>query len=120
MARLGQVDPMGEAMANALLSTPAGQTMLLQIEEKAKAGVAEAASQNALNLMLFAVAGGAIGGTLFKGAWGTVAAVALAAWAGQRILENYSTPAQTHVQRAAIKGLAGLLHDAHGPVITIR
>jgi len=91
----------GAALAtsfNAFLTTPTGQSMLRQIEEKAKAGVTDAAAANALNLMLFALAGGAIGGTVFKGPWGTVAAAALAFWAGNRILANIKAPPQQPVQ----------------------
>lgn len=78
---------------NAFLTTPTGQNMLRQIEEKAKAGVTDAAAANALNLMLFALAGGAIGGTLFKGPVGTLAAAVLAFWAGNRILASVKAPA---------------------------
>ena len=91
----------GAALAssfNAFLTTPTGQAMLRQIEEKAKAGVTDAAASNALNLMLFALAGGAIGGTLFKGPMGTLAAAALAFWAGNRILANIKNPPQQGVQ----------------------
>ena len=87
----------GAAMAasfNAFLTTPTGQNMLRQIEEKAKSGVTDAASANALNLMLFALAGGAIGGTLFKGPVGTLAAAVLAFWAGNRILASVKSPPQ--------------------------
>lgn len=83
---------------NAFLTTPTGQAMLRQIEEKAKAGVTDAAASNALNLMLFALAGGAIGGTLFKGPAGTLAAALLAFWAGNRILANVRQPQQQPVQ----------------------
>ena len=83
---------------NAFLTTPTGQAMLAQIEQKAKAGVTDAAASNALNLMLFALAGGAIGGTLFKGPMGTLAAAVLAFWAGNRILANIKNPPEQAVQ----------------------
>jgi len=94
----------GAALAasfNAFLTTPTGQAMLRQIEEKAKAGVTDAAASNALNLMLFALAGGAIGGTLFKGPMGTLAAAVLAFWAGNRILANIKNPPE----QGAVQGL---------------
>jgi hypothetical protein len=81
----------GQALSqgfNNFLTTPTGQSMLRQIEDKAKSGVQEAASANAINLMVFALAGGAVGGTIFKGPIGILAASALAVWAGSRILAN--------------------------------
>ena len=90
---------------NAFLTTPTGKSMLQKIEDHAKAGVTEAASANAVNLMLFALAGGAIGGTVFKGPIGTLAAAALALWAGNRILGNIKSPPQQPPVQGYLGGL---------------
>lgn len=115
MARLGQV-PGGDVLADAFLATPTGQQVLYRIEERARLGITQAASDNAVNLMVFALAGGVVGGAIFKGPVGTIAAGALALWAGIRILDTIqkssaSTP-------SAVSGFGHHLHDPQ--VITIR
>lgn len=114
MAHLGQV-PGGDVLADAFLATPTGQQVLYRIEERARAGITQAASNNAVNLMVFALAGGVVGGAIFKGPLGTLAAGGLALWAGIRILDTIersknSTP-------LVVQGF-GLRQDPN--VITIR
>lgn len=56
------------------------------IEQKARDGVKEEASKNAVKLLAFAVAGGAIGGVIFRGTIGIVGAGLIAAWAGSSLI----------------------------------
>ena len=93
---------------NAFLTTPTGQQMLAKVEQSAQQGVQRAAADNALNLMVFALAGGTVGGAVFRGPLGFAAAAALAVWAGSRILANARAPASPPMQ-----GLMGLYPHGH-------
>lgn len=117
MARIGQVNPLpgGDVLADAFLATPTGQQVLYRIEERARSGISKAATDNALNLMVFALAGGVVGGAIFKGPVGTMAAGALALWAGVRILDTINRNAAS--TPSAVQGYA--LHE-DPRVITIR
>lgn len=86
------VDQVGGNVAasswEAFLTTPTGQQMLSKVQQSAQEGVQKAASENAINLMIFALAGGTVGGALFRGPLGAAAAVALTLWAGKRIIDT--------------------------------
>jgi len=80
-------DKAEEGIINFINSTP-GKKLLDAIENKAREGVVKEVKKNAPNLMLFAVAGGAIGGALSAklGKTGTVLAIGLAVWSGWQLM----------------------------------
>ena len=59
--------------------------VLDEVESSARKAVVEETSKNAMNLFLLAMAGGAIGGALFRGTTGIVAAGLLAAFAASKL-----------------------------------
>jgi hypothetical protein len=71
-----------------LLNTTAGKQLLDAVEASAREGVVTEVKKNAPNLLLFAVAGGAVGGALSAklGKTGTVLAIALAVWSGFQLM----------------------------------
>lgn len=82
----------GEGIQDLINSGP-GQQFLDVVEERATAGVTAVVKENAPNLMMLAVAGGAVGGALSAklGKTGTVLALGVAAWASWRLL-NATVP----------------------------
>jgi hypothetical protein len=60
--------------------------VLEAVEARAREAVVVETKRNAINLMLLAVAGGAIGGFVFRGVTGTVAASAIAVFAGYQLM----------------------------------
>jgi hypothetical protein len=62
--------------------------ILQEVEAAAQKAVVEEASKNALNLFLLAVSGGAIGGIVFRGKLGGIAAGILAVYAASQIVGN--------------------------------
>lgn len=84
-----------QAMLDALNSTPAGRALLDTIQQKAADGVTDVFKKQSPNLILLAVAGGAVGGALSAklGKTGTVLALGVAGWAAMQILNAVSTPA---------------------------
>src|SRR3989304_4741248 len=72
---------------------PVGKLILDKIKEKAVEGVTEVVRGQAPNLMLLAVAGGAVGGALSSklGKTGTVLALVVAGWAGYQLLNAKPT-----------------------------
>lgn len=80
-------DRTSQAVEDVLRSGP-GKELLTAVENKAAVGVTKVVKAQAPNLMLLAVAGGAIGGTVaFKlGKAGTIAALLVAGWAGYQLL----------------------------------
>lgn len=76
-----------KAVEDMLRSGP-GKELLNKVEQKAADGVVKVVKDQAPNLMLLAVAGGAIGGVLSEklGKAGTIGAIGLAMWAGYQLL----------------------------------
>lgn len=71
-----------------LLKSTQGKALLDAVEKAAQNGVVKEVKKNAPNLMLFAVAGGAVGGALSSklGKTGTVLALATAGWAAWQLM----------------------------------
>lgn len=80
-------DRAGAAIPDLLRSTQ-GRALLEAVEAAAQQGVVKEVKKNAPNLMLFAVAGGAVGGALSSklGKTGTVLALATAGWAAWQLM----------------------------------
>lgn len=68
--------------------------VLKEVEAAAQKAVVEEASRNALNLFILAIAGGAIGGMVFKGKTGGIAAGVLAVYAASQIFQNSQNTSQ--------------------------
>lgn len=77
-----------QGLEDFLEKDPAGRALLDKIKQKAAEGVTEVVKKQAPNLMMLAVAGGAIGGVLSEklGKTGTVLALFVAGWAGYQLL----------------------------------
>jgi len=71
--------------AQQVLSSTDFKILLDEVEIRAKAAVIEETRKNAFTLFMFAVAGGAIGGTIFRGGLGLIAAGGLSFWAANRL-----------------------------------
>ena len=82
-----------EGVVDFISSTP-GKQLLDAVENKAREGVVKEVKKNAPNLMLFAIAGGAIGGALSAklGKTGTVLAIGLAVWSGMQLMNPSAPP----------------------------
>ncbi len=80
--------------ANEFLRSGPGKEFFLKVEDSAAVGVTEVVKQQAPNLILLAVAGGAVGGALFSklGKTGTVLAIGVAGLAAFRILNAVAPP----------------------------
>ena len=76
-----------ELVQNLIRSSEFG-AILQEVEAAAQKAVVEEASKNALNLFLLAVSGGAIGGIVFRGKLGGIAAGILAVYAASQIVGN--------------------------------
>jgi len=68
-----------------LMATPQFQLILSEVEARARKAVVEETRLNAFTLFAFAVAGGAIGGSLLRGPWGLAAAGGISVWAAYRL-----------------------------------
>lgn len=75
------VDLLGSDVASAFVQSTAFGQALDQVEARARAGVVAETQKNAVTLMLLALAGGAVGGYLFKGTTGLVVAGIIGYWA---------------------------------------
>ena len=75
-------------LINDLLSSSQFKGVLKAIEDRAYKGAEKAAKENAVYLMMFAVAGGAIGGTVLKGRGGMTAAAVIASLAAYQLLKS--------------------------------
>lgn len=77
-----------------LIQSTEGKALLDAIESSARAGVVKEVKKNAPNLMLFAVAGGAVGGALSAklGKTGTILAIGLALWSGWQLMNPSEPP----------------------------
>ena len=66
-----------------------GKKLLDAVETSAREGVVKEVKKNAPNLLMFAVAGGAIGGVLSAklGKTGTALAIGLAVWSGYQLMK---------------------------------
>ena len=71
--------------AQQVLSSTDFKILLDEVEVRARAAVIEETRKNAFTLFMFAVAGGAIGGTIFRGGLGLIAAGGLSFWAASRL-----------------------------------
>lgn len=71
-----------------LINSTEGKKLLDAVQSSAREGVVKEVKKNAPNLMLFAVAGGAVGGVLSNklGKTGTALAIGLAVWAGWQLM----------------------------------
>jgi hypothetical protein len=80
-------DRAGAAIPDLLKSTQ-GRALLKAVEDAAQAGVVKEVKKNAPNLVLLAVAGGAVGGAVSAklGKTGTVLALVTAGWATWQLL----------------------------------
>lgn len=81
-------DQAGKSAEDLINDSPGGKALLDAIKAKAQEGVVEEVKKNAPNLMLFAVAGGAVGGAVAAklGKIGTIGAIGLAVWAGWQLM----------------------------------
>lgn len=73
-------------LINDLLKSSQFKKALAQIEARAYKGAEEAAKKNAAYLMMFAVAGGAIGGAVLKGKYGMPIAAGIAGFAAYQLM----------------------------------
>ena len=73
-----------------LLQSKEFQSILGEVDKTARDAVKEESSENALNLFFLAVAGGAIGGMLFRGATGAALAGLLAFYSFSKVSEKPS------------------------------
>lgn len=81
--------PVGASAGKETLIVPGAEKKLLDsVQDSARQGVVKEVKKNAPNLMLLAVAGGAIGGVLSNklGKTGTAIAVGLAVWSGWQLM----------------------------------
>lgn len=86
-------DKAKEGIVDFINSTP-GKQFLDAVQNSAREGVVKEVKKNAPNLMLFAIAGGAIGGALSAklGKTGTVLAIGLAVWSGWQLMNPGDAP----------------------------
>lgn len=73
-------------LAEQILRSSEFGAVLTKVEDAARQAVIEEASKNALNLFILAVSGGAIGGMVFKGKGGAIAAGLLTVFAASRMM----------------------------------
>jgi len=73
-------DSIGGDMATAFVQSTAFGQALQVVENRARAGVIAETQKNAITLMLLALAGGAVGGYVFRGTGGLVAAGLIGFW----------------------------------------
>lgn len=80
-------DKAKEAIINFINSTE-GKRLLKAVEDSAREGVVKEVKKNAPNLMLFAIAGGALGGAISAklGKTGTALSIALAVWSAYQLM----------------------------------
>jgi len=88
------VNQAGEDMANTLIRSTAFARALDQVEQRARTAVVAETKANAFTLLTLSVAGGAIGGFLFRGTSGVVAAVGLGWWAVNKLSSGGAPPSQ--------------------------
>jgi hypothetical protein len=79
----------GQEKAGEIVKGKIPPALTKAIEDAAQAGVVKEVKKHAPNLLLFAVAGGAIGGALSAklGKTGTVLAIGLAVWSGMQMMQ---------------------------------
>jgi len=82
----GQTGDQSAVLVDMMVRSSEFGKVLQSVEDRARFAVIDETKKNALTLMTFAVAGGAIGGMVFKGYYGTVIAAGLAAWAAWRLV----------------------------------
>lgn len=93
-------------LAEQVLRSSEFGVVLTKVEDAARQAVIEEASKNALNLFILAVSGGAIGGMIFKGKVGAVAAGLLTVFAASRMMgsaEQAGNKANAAMKSAAKK-----------------
>ena len=86
----GASDTAAQQMQQFLDNTPAGHVLLTKVQQKAQEGVVAVVKDNAPNLIMLAVAGGAVGGALSAklGKTGTVLSIVLAVVAANKLLKS--------------------------------
>ena len=72
-------------LLNQVLQSPQFKRVVSEIEKASREAIRKEASENAWNLFLLAVAGGAIGGAVLRGTTGAIAAGLLAVYAFSQI-----------------------------------
>jgi hypothetical protein len=80
-----QVQSSGGELISSFKDSPQFQEVLVEVEARAKVAVVEETKKNAMTLFLLAMAGGAIGGTVFRGGFGLLAAGGISLWAASRL-----------------------------------
>ncbi len=82
-------DAAKQQMLDFLNNTPAGNALLSTVKQEAADGVVGVVKANAPNLIMLAVAGGAVGGALSAklGKAGTLGAIGVAIWAGLQLMK---------------------------------
>jgi len=78
----------GASAVEQILRSTEFQQVLVKIQDATEERVTEVVAKNALNLMLLAVAGGTLGGIVFKGRVGVVTAAGLAVYAGSKLMQG--------------------------------
>lgn len=91
--------------AEDILRSGPGAALLQKIEEKAAEGVTKVVKENAPNLIMLAVAGGAVGGALSAklGKTGTILALATAGWAAYQLMTISTAPPAAETPRKKIR-----------------
>lgn len=82
----------GANVVDQILQSSQFKVVLDKVQDAAEKGVAEKVKENAPALMGLAIAGGAIGGAVFRGPIGVVAAGAIAVGAGYKLLTSVAPP----------------------------
>lgn len=86
------VNTAGEDLANTMIRSTAFARALDQVEQRARQAVVAETKTNAYTLLTLSVAGGAIGGFLFRGTAGVLAAVGLGWWAVNKLSQGSGAP----------------------------
>lgn len=83
----------GAQQVQDFINSTGGKVLLDAVEAKAQQAVVKEVSRNAIALFALAVAGGAIGGIVFKGKAGAGAAVGITGWAIYMLASKPAAPA---------------------------
>lgn len=110
------VQAQSSSAAQQLLQSSEFGVVLDKVQERAREAVVVETKKNAVTLLTLAVAGGAVGGALFRGPLGFVAGCGLAYWSVRRIAGG-SEPAPapgaptSSTQSARLRGLGNYGYD---------
>lgn len=86
----------GSQAVQDFINSTAGKQLLDKVQDKATEGVTTVVKQQGINLIMLAVAGGAVGGAISSklGKTGTVLALIVAGFAANRIIKAVAPPAK--------------------------